>query len=456
MRVPIRYKLMMTYLLISMVTALIVYMLTYFTSAQRVAKLTLEYQVTEMVREIRHWYAAEESWEGFDAYFKALHPPKNNKRNPDNSRTPLTKRAGIVTSEGLALLEYQSFQVGDAIPKAFLARARPVRYHGGVVAYVIPPEATGINLNSQLQVFLDNILDVLLLSIAISIAVSLFMGGIIAKFALRPIYSLINASSAIATGNLNQQVNSYPNDEIGDLADSFNQMSNKLAMADQRRKQLTADITHDLGTPVQVISGYIEMAQDGVMDLNPKRLNIIAFELDHIKRLIQDLSTLAQSDSNALSFYPEMSSITELVDKVVLAHQESSKAKGIRLIASCQDPLPNIEIDPERMAQVLGNLINNAIRYVSYGGQIEVHSYANQTELVIEVIDNGCGISKESLPLIFDRFYRVDVSRSDKSGEMGLGLSICKALIEMHKGKIRVESDGKSYSRFIISLPREL
>ncbi|WP_413282411.1 sensor histidine kinase [Vibrio sp. MA40-2] len=454
MRLSIRYKLMGTYLLISVITALTIYLLTYYTSEQRVAKLTLEYQVTEMVREIRRWYATEESWDGFEIYFKALHPPKNTNHNQDNVRTQPTKKAGIVTAQGTALLEYKSFQIGDVIPQAFLARAQAVKYNGDIIAWVIPPEATGINLNSQLQVFLDNILDVLLISIAISIVVSLVMGGIIANFALRPIDSLINASSAIASGNLNQKVNSYPNDEIGDLADSFNQMSNELAISDQRRKQLTADITHDLGTPVQVISGYIEMAQDGAMALNPGRLNTITSELDHIQRLVKDLSTLAQSDAKALSFYPEMSSITELVDKVVQAHQVSCKDKGIHLIASCQDPLPNIEIDPERMTQVLGNLINNATRYVSTGGQIEVLAYTEQTELVIEVIDTGCGISNESLPFIFDRFYRANASRSSKSGKMGLGLSICKALIEMHQGKIRVESDGQSYSRFIIRLPR--
>ncbi|WP_375748536.1 sensor histidine kinase [Vibrio sp. HN007] len=457
MRISLRSKLVATYLLISIFTALVIYILTYFTSEQRVQNLAQSYQTKEMVQEVRHWYAAEQTWVGFPEYFKSLHPPMPDSRKPDIEKAELnksgnkaSKKAGLVTADKRALLRYLKFQPGDIVPKAYLENASPVKYQGEVVAWVIPPEATGISLNSQLQVFLDNILDILLMSVAVSILISLIFGAAIAKYILKPVESLTKASSAIASGDLTQEVSDHSNDEIGDLSRSFNKMSKDLARADKQRRQLTADVAHDLGTPVQVISGYIEMAQDGVLDLDDERVDIISSEIAHIQRLLKDMSLLAKTDAKALSIYTTSTDIRTLLERVIRMHQLACQENQITLALNCADSLPAPELDEERMVQVLGNLIRNAIRYVPKGGKIEVASYCVDQCLTIKVSDTGCGIQQEDLPFVFDRFYRSDPSRTGKQGSIGLGLSIAQGLVNIQGGTIRVESDGKSGSHFII------
>lgn len=441
--------------MISIFTALIIYVLTYATSEKRIEKLAENYMLQEMSQEVHHWYAAEQSWEGFAAYFKSLHPPLPDDKDLglNKAKNGGSKKAGLVTSDQRVLLKYLDFQPGEFIPKAYLSNARQVKYRGDVIAWIIPPEATGINLSSQLQVFLDNTLDVLLSSVAVSILAALFLGVIFAKVVLKPIETLTTAASEIASGDLYQKIESYRDDEIGDLSRSFNKMSQDLVAADQQRRQLTADITHDLGTPVQVISGYIEMAQDGELALNPERVEIIANELEQIQRLLKDMSLLAQTDAKTLSIHTESIEIPSLIQRVIRMHQLSCHEKQIDLNYRCASNLPLLDLDEERMIQVLSNLISNSIRYVSKGGNIDITSYYEHNVVAIKVSDNGSGIHPDDLPFIFARFYRSDRSRSGVSGKMGLGLSISRGIIEMQGGTIRAESDGRSHSHIIIEFP---
>jgi signal transduction histidine kinase len=458
MRISVRNQLISTYLAISIFTALIIYVLTYTTSERRVERLAQDYMLKEMVEEVHHWYAAERSWEGFADYFKSLHPPFPDKKEPERNQVNAagSKKAGIVTADQRVLLKYLYFQPGELIPEAYLVNARQVTFHGEVIAWIIPPEATGINLNSQLQVFLDNTSDILLISVGVSIIAALVLGVIFAKAVLKPIEKLTAATSAIASGNLDQKIESLRDDEIGDLSRSFNKMSQDLVKAEHQRRQLTADITHDLCTPVQVVMGYIEMAQAGELTLSQERIAIIASELEQIRRLIQDMSLLAQTDTRTLSIISSPTAISALIQRVVRMYQLSCHEKNIDLSYHCPIDLPQLYLDEERMVQVLSNLVSNAIRYVPEGGKISITSYIDQSRLIIKVNDNGCGIHPDHLPFVFDRFYRSDTSRSDASGKMGLGLSISRGLVEMQGGTIRVDSDGHTGSEFIIYFPLSL
>ncbi|WED24495.1 HAMP domain-containing histidine kinase [Vibrio sp. JC009] len=453
MRIPIRNKLIATYLFISLLTASLIYALTYFTSEQRVKALAQDYQLNEMRQEVYHWYAAEHQWEGFPEYFKTLHPPPS--KPPESKPVPAmpgSKVHGLVTHENIALLKYLQFQPGDTIPKAYLANATPVKYKGETIAWIIPPDVMGISLNSEMQVFFDNILEVLFISICIGVLVSLFMGALLARILLKPVELLTRASSAIAKGKLEQTIPTYSDNEIGDLARSFNKMSQDLVVADKQRRQLTADITHDLGTPVQVISGYIEMAQDGEMELNSGSIDTIADELEHIKRLIKDMSLLAETDAKTLSLQMEETRINPVLERVKRLFTQPCDEKQITLNLNCADPLPLLNLDEQRVVQVLGNLISNALRYTPQGGTITLTSELKDNRVIVRVTDSGSGINPEDLPYIFDRFYRSDSSRG-ASGKMGLGLSISKGIIEMQGGTIYAESDGINGSQFIISFP---
>ena len=452
MRVSIRTKLSITYLFISIFTALLIYLLTYFTSEERISALALEYQTAEMIVEAEDWYEAELSWEGFAAYFRTIHPDKRMRTgNKEASVKTKQKIHSFVDQDRKAIFRYLKYQPGDIVPTAHLAKGKPITYQGKTVGWILPPDAVRITLRSQVKVFLENIQEVMMIAVAISIICSLLIGMILARMVLKPVESITKASIEIAQGDLAQKVIRTSDDELGDLSIAFNKMSQDLVKSDQQRKQLTADITHDLATPIQVISGYIEMAQEG-LPLDAERIDIIATELDQIKRLITDMSLLSQTDTKTLSLRLSPSKIKNILQRVVRLHQKSCFDKKIQLDFSCEEALPALLLDEERIIQVFGNLLTNALRYTKENGVISITAYKDEQTVITKVIDTGTGIKAEDLPHIFDRFYRGSSSRTETSGKMGLGLAISKGLIEMHGGKINAYS-GDNGACFKIVLP---
>ena len=260
---------------------------------------------------------------------------------------------------------------------------------------------------------------------------------------LKPIRRLTQASKALAGGNLDQQVPVTSADELGQLTTTFNQMSADLVKADQQRKRMTADITHDLSTPLQVISGYIEMLEEDDITLTPQRLDIIKFELEHLRRLVGDLSTLTQVEANQLDIQVLPVSPARLLEMTFQAYQPIASRLGVELRLEVPETTPTILVDEGRMLQVLKNLVDNALRYTPQGGTIALSASGNE-QVQMRVTDSGSGIDAEDLPYVFDRFYRADKARDGNSGKMGLGLAICKALVTAQGGSIRAEFAGRS------------
>ncbi|WP_117232747.1 sensor histidine kinase [Vibrio maerlii] len=463
MRFQLRHQLTATYLLVSLITAGVTYAWVVLTSEHRLNELTLEYQTREMQQEVIAWYKAEQSWEGFEAYFKELHPPHFKKPNSttvnkhplysDPKEDPRPKRHGIVTAENIALISYLRFKKGEFIPPAYFDQSEPIYLDGKLIARIIPPEATGLSINSRNRVFLDNIHNILMFAIFVGVITSLLLGVILSRWLLKPLEQIHQAISSMAKGRLKQKVKVKASNELGELASGFNSMSSNIAKADQKKRQLTADITHDLNTPIQVISGYIEMAQHGAIELDEKRLSLIASELGLIERLVKDMNLLAKTDTKTLKLDITQVSISELMTSVHHRFEPRCHAKVISLDLDLVEPLPTLDLDRNRMLQVLGNLVDNAIRHTPKQGLISLTATANEAYCEIKVTDTGCGIEADQLPYIFDRFYRAESSRSGDEGNSGLGLSITKGLLEMQGGEISVSSDGLSGSEFTVRLP---
>jgi signal transduction histidine kinase len=253
----------------------------------------------------------------------------------------------------------------------------------------------------------------------------------------------------LAEGNLDQQVPVTSQDELGQLTTTFNQMSEDLVHADQQRKRLTADITHDLSTPLQVISGYMEMLEDGSVQLTPQRIEIIKTEIEHLRRLVGDLSTLTQVEAGGLDIQLQPIEAGLLLEKVYNSYQPITEQRGVHLMIEAADGIPLIRVDEGRMLQVLKNLVENALRYTPRGGEIRLAAVLDRV-VKISVNDNGSGIEPEDLPYVFERFYRADKSRGGNSGKMGLGLAICKALVNAQGGTISAQSAGKGKGTSIL------
>jgi signal transduction histidine kinase len=258
----------------------------------------------------------------------------------------------------------------------------------------------------------------------------------------------------MAGGDLEQEVRVKSADEIGELAVAFNQMSREVARANKVRRQMTADVAHELRTPLTVIAGYIESMRDGDLSPTPERLSIIYAEIDHLQHLVGDLRTLTQADAGELKLNKQAVSPQELLQQALAAFEHQAMQKGVSLELSLNGEIPAIAVDEIRVAQVLGNLITNALRFTPKGGRVTLGAVRNGDRVTLTVQDTGQGISPEDLPFVFDRFYRAEKSRAEENGESGLGLAIVKALVEAHGGALSVQSAPGTGSTFAITLPK--
>jgi signal transduction histidine kinase len=218
---------------------------------------------------------------------------------------------------------------------------------------------------------------------------------------------------------------------------------------------MTADIAHELRSPLTVINGYLEAMQDGSLEITQQRLSFIQNEVNQLNRLVDDLRTLALADAGELEINKEAISLQAMFTYLENAHILQANSKGIELLFEKEPSVEMIFADEGRIIQVLSNLITNAIRHTPEGGNVTIKGYQHNQDISIEVADTGEGISAQDLDLVFDRFYRGDTSRLSTSGESGLGLSIAKAIVEAHGGTIDVKSKVGEGTTFTVTLPHK-
>jgi histidine kinase len=287
-----------------------------------------------------------------------------------------------------------------------------------------------------------------------AVAVSIF----ISRQVTSPVRTMMTASRYIADGHYDQrvQVSETPGegDELAQLAVSFNQMAEKLAQTENMRLQLIGDVSHELRTPLTAIKGSMEGLIDGVLPPNPETFQNIYQEADRLQRLVSDLQELSRIENNAVPLELESRNIIPLIESVAQRLQPQFQEKNIAIDISIHPSLPEVLIDQDRIAQVLINILGNALQYTPEGGRVSLTTEFFGKEIMIKVEDTGIGIPKEHLPHLFTRFYRVDKSRSRVGGGSGIGLTISKHLIEAQGGQIWAESQGNHKgSTFAFTLP---
>lgn len=328
----------------------------------------------------------------------------------------------------------------------------PVEVDGAVVGYLLFGGRFGSgNFRDPPEVnFLARLNRAVILGSVVASLLALILGVILAGTISRPVRELTAATSAVAGGDLGHQVPVRTQDEIGELAQSFNKMSADLAHSNQLRRQMTADIAHDLRTPLSVILGYSEALADGKLPGTAETYDAMHRQAQHLSRLIEDLRTLSLADAGQLSLVLRPVEPRGLLEHTALAYLPAAEARGIQLTLEDADT-PPIIVDPDRILQVLGNVVSNAIRHTPEGGQISLSAVAENDRVILRIRDSGPGIPSEDLPHIFDRFYRGDKARTSDEAS-GLGLAIARSLVEAHGGRITVENVPGGAS-FAIALP---
>jgi signal transduction histidine kinase len=265
------------------------------------------------------------------------------------------------------------------------------------------------------------------------------------------------AADALAVGDLSVRVPEDRRGDFGQLAHSFNRMAEELERAEQRRRNLTSDVAHELRTPLQIIQGNLEGVLDGVYEPTAEHLEATLEETHLLARLVNDLGTLALAESGRLELVREPVAVADLLADVRTSFSGQAEAADISLEVELQgapDALL-LNADVGRLDQVLGNLVLNALRHTPAGGTIALQAEPGEGRVQLRVRDNGEGIPAEDLSYIFDRFWRGDRSRSHASGSVGLGLAIAQQLVQAHGGRLTVESQVGQGTMFTVELPVE-
>jgi two-component system sensor histidine kinase BaeS len=269
---------------------------------------------------------------------------------------------------------------------------------------------------------------------------------------VRPILALTGAAQRMTNGDHAARVPVAGRDEVARLGHAFNAMAESIQRHDFQRKAMVSDVAHELRTPLANIKGYLVASEDGVVPLDRELVTSLLEETALLEHLVADLQDLALADAGMLRLHPALRDLGELATQVVAAHSPTADAAGVTLRAEVNGSAPAI-VDTARIRQALGNLVSNAIRFTPSGGRVVVGVRRVGDGYNLTVTDNGTGIAAEHLPRLFDRFYRVEHSRSRTTGGSGLGLAITKHLVEAHHGTITVTSRPSQGSTFTIHLP---
>ena len=289
----------------------------------------------------------------------------------------------------------------------------------------------------------------------LGVAVAAVATLLLSRRILRPVESLAQAARGLSRGDFSQRVDVHSKDEFGELARTFNSMAEDLERTEQLRRNLVADVAHELRTPLSNIQGHLEAIRDGLLPPEPATFDSIYEEVLLLARLVEDLQELTLAEAGQLTLVRQSADVVEIVRRAVAAAQPPAESKGLTLETKLPEEQATAEVDPERIGQVLRNLLSNAITHTSEGGHITVDLKDKDDELHIGVADTGAGIPPEDLPYVFERFYRADPSRVRATGGAGLGLTIARRLVEAHGGTIGVESEVGKGSRFIFTLPKK-
>ncbi|MDP9458555.1 MAG: ATP-binding protein [Actinomycetota bacterium] len=282
------------------------------------------------------------------------------------------------------------------------------------------------------------------------------LGLLFARRISGPIRTLTFAARRLGAGDLEGRAPvDDRRDELGELAEAFNSMAEAVGRQEMLRRRMAADIAHELRNPLAVIQANLEAMLDGVRPLSAEEVADVHRETQLLSRLVTDLRDLSLAETGQLPLRKELTNLSTLVRTGVARFSSRAEERGVRLDAEVSEDSPRAEVDPDRVAQVLGNLLDNALRHAPPGGEVVVRLElgAQRDEVRVTVHDTGSGIPEEHLPNVFERFYRADRARTRTDGGSGIGLAVVKQLVEAHGGRVWAESRSGKGTTFGFALP---
>jgi two-component system, OmpR family, sensor histidine kinase BaeS len=443
-------KLILAFLSIGIISVTVIFVTARWNTREEFIRFLTDQDRTNIISQLTEYYEINGTWAGAEVYLY----PTNGPQGPGN-RPPRRIPFILTDPSGTVLIPNDRYHVGDKVSKSDLTQGISITTEQGKVVGVLVPMPMPFQGQPREVEFIQRITLYLLYGALVGMILALVLGIILSRTLTRPIRELTRATHAVSEGDLSQQVPVRSRDELGELAKAFNKMSAELSRSVNARKQMTADIAHELRTPLSLILGHAEAVHDGVLPPSTENFEIIREEATRLEHLINDLRTLSLADAGELSMQMETVDPQRLIQEVSALYQYQAQKKNITFELDIAPDLPPIEVDPGRMTQVLTNILDNAMRHTPEGGRIILAAGEVQDLVELSVQDSGPGLNIEDADRIFERLYRADPSRFREDGGSGLGLAIAKSIVQAHGGQISAESEPGSGLKIRIRLPKK-
>lgn len=425
------------------------------------------------VQSLVSYYDHNGSWDGVDQLVDQLLINSSLYVNPSTApnimepgtflrfgRIPLSQLDTLLAdAKGKVVYDSSGQSVGKRLTSAQRSSAVAITQgtDGSVIGYLLVSFPSAQSQSAGLeQQFLGRIQRVLWMGAGLAFGLALVVGVILSRGMTAPLRRLAAAARAVAGGNLGQRVKIEGSAEVTEVGVAFNEMTSALQKAEALRQNLVADVAHELRTPLSVLQGNLRAILDDVYPLDKAEISRLYDETRLLGRLVDDLRELALADAGQLRLNKRPTDVTEVIRGTVENLALAAEAQEVQLAVQVPDRFPRVEADPDRLAQVLRNLLVNALRHTPPGGSVSVQAAAANGTAEIAVADTGEGIAPEDLPHVFERFWRADPSRArgDRmAGGTGLGLSVAQSLVEAQGGHIRAESSPHVRTVFRFTLP---
>jgi two-component system OmpR family sensor kinase len=445
-------------LVILVVVGAIAYLITRTTDTEFRQYVTRSEVTAYGMDQLAAYYQAQGSWNGVESLLGNGVVVRGS-RWPGDRRPGLPEmRMGVVLADadGKVVFDGTGTSTGSRLKSGDLQDAIVITASDGEqkLGYLLIPAPVLPSLGGAEERFLDRTQRILLLGTVLAIALGLAIGALFSHSLAAPLQRLAAAARAVARGDLGKQVKVEGTTEVADVSRAFNEMTAALEKGEKLRQNLVADVAHELRTPLTVIQGNLRALLDDVYPLDKAEVGRLYDETRLLSRLVDDLRELAQAEAGQLRFNMQPTDLVSVLRAAVAKFGPVAEAKSLQLVLQAGDNLPSVTADPDRLAQVMNNLMTNALRHTPEGGSVTISAAAGPDVVEVAVADTGEGIAVEDLPHVFDRFWRADRSRSRTGGGSGVGLAVVRAVVEAHGGQIHASSDGQGKgSVFRFTLP---
>ena len=391
-------------------------------------------------------YQADNTWDGAEAILA----PRELAFTPGR-RNPVTLT--LADDNGWIIYATSDEILNTQLDDTQRKESIPIEIDGQLRAY-LTVTITDAGINDTLQsIVLRRFQDSIILVAITGSIIGILFGTLVSRSLTAPLNSLVEGARAIRDRRFSQRVTATGSQEIAEVAQAFNEMAEALEEAENLRRNLVADVAHELRTPLSVLQAQLYAILEDVYPLDKSQITRLYDQTRVLSRLVNDLHELSQAEARQLPLSLESLDLRLIIEDIVTTFEPIAQDKGIILTTELSPDLPIMSLDAERINQVLYNLANNALRHTPAGGTVTIRANCTNDYVCLAVEDTGEGIPQAHLKHIFDRFYRIDSTRNRSTGGVGLGLAIVRAIVEAHGGKIQATSNGTSGSTFTILLP---